>query len=61
VWVRVGGEGEAHLRDPGEKATRGVREQMMEEMMVQLASLLPAVYRGRYADPSGASTRYIVG
>ncbi len=48
------------LRDPGEKVTRPIREQMMEEMMVQLASLLPAEYRGRYAQVSGASTRYLI-
>ena len=49
-----------HLRDPGEKVTRPIREQMMEEMMVQLASLLPAEYRGRYADVSGASMKYLI-
>jgi len=44
----------------GEKITRLVREKMLDEMMFQLASLLPAEHRGRYADPSGASTHYIV-
>jgi hypothetical protein len=33
---------------------------MMEEMMVRLASLLPAQYRGRYAELSGASPRYLI-
>jgi len=49
-----------HLDDRGEKVTRQVREEMMEEMMLQLASLLPPEYRGRYANRSTASTRYIV-
>ena len=48
------------LRDLGEKVTRPIRELMMEEMMVQLASLLPAEYRGRYAELSGASRRYLI-
>ena len=49
-----------HLDDRGEKVTKQVREKMMEEMMLQLASLLPPEYRGRYADQSEASPRYIV-
>jgi 1-acyl-sn-glycerol-3-phosphate acyltransferase len=49
-----------HLDAGGEKVTRQVREKMMEEMMYQLASLLPTQYRGRYADQSMASMNYIV-
>jgi 1-acyl-sn-glycerol-3-phosphate acyltransferase len=49
-----------HLDERGEKVTRQVREKMMEEMMYQLASVLPPEYRGRYADTSNASTKYIV-
>jgi len=48
-----------HLDERGEKVTRQVREKMMEEMMYQLASVLPPEYRGEYADQSTASTRYI--
>jgi 1-acyl-sn-glycerol-3-phosphate acyltransferase len=48
-----------HLEAGGEKVTRQVREMMMEEMMYQLASLLPTQYRGSYADTAEASTRYI--
>jgi len=48
-----------HLNDHGEKVTRQVREKMMLEMMFEMASLLPAKYRGGYEETSGASTRYI--
>jgi 1-acyl-sn-glycerol-3-phosphate acyltransferase len=48
-----------HLDDKGEKVTRQVREKMIEEMMYQLAAILPPEYRGRYADVSEASTSYI--
>jgi 1-acyl-sn-glycerol-3-phosphate acyltransferase len=49
-----------HLETRGEKVTRQVREKIMEEMMYQLAGILPPEYRGRYADSSVATTRYIV-
>ena len=49
-----------HLDEKGEKVTRLVRQKMMDEMMYQLASVLPPEYRGRYADTSNASTKYIV-
>jgi 1-acyl-sn-glycerol-3-phosphate acyltransferase len=42
-----------------EKVTHQVREKMMEEMMCQMASLLPSEYRGQYADLSSASTNYL--
>jgi 1-acyl-sn-glycerol-3-phosphate acyltransferase len=48
-----------HLNDHGEKVTRQVREKMMQEMMWQMAAILPAQYRGGYGEGSGASTRYI--
>jgi 1-acyl-sn-glycerol-3-phosphate acyltransferase len=48
-----------HLDDRGEKVTRQVREKMMDEIMYQMASLLPPEYRGHYADQSGGSMRYI--
>jgi 1-acyl-sn-glycerol-3-phosphate acyltransferase len=44
----------------GEKVTHQVREKMMEEMMCQMASLLPPEYRGHFADLSSASTNYLV-
>jgi 1-acyl-sn-glycerol-3-phosphate acyltransferase len=49
-----------HLDAGGEKVTRQAREKMMEEMMYQLANLLPMQYRGGYADQSMASMNYIV-
>lgn len=47
------------LDNHGEKVTRLVREKMIEEMMYQMASLLPEQYRGSYGDISAASTKYI--
>jgi 1-acyl-sn-glycerol-3-phosphate acyltransferase len=48
-----------HLDEQGDKVTRQVREEMMQEMMVQMASLLPEKYRGGYGEGLGASPRYI--
>jgi 1-acyl-sn-glycerol-3-phosphate acyltransferase len=55
--LRVGKQ--FHLDDSGEKATRQVRKKMMEEMMYQMASILPPQYRGFYADLSAGNTHYI--
>lgn len=49
-----------HLDARGEKVTGSVRQQMVDEMMYQLAALLPEPYRGVYADLAHASSRYIV-
>jgi 1-acyl-sn-glycerol-3-phosphate acyltransferase len=49
-----------HLDAKGEKVTRQLREKMMDEMMHQLAAVLPPDYRGHYLDQSAASTNYIV-
>jgi 1-acyl-sn-glycerol-3-phosphate acyltransferase len=48
-----------HLDTRGEKVTREIREKMTEEMMYQLAVLLPSEYRGRYTDSSALPTHYI--
>lgn len=48
-----------HLDCRGEKVTRQVRQQMLEELMVQMAILLPEKYRGRYAEMEKASRKYI--
>jgi len=48
------------LNDRGEKVTRQVRGKILDEMMYQLAAILPPEYRGRYADQSAASTKYLV-
>jgi len=49
-----------HLDEHGEKVTRPVREQMLEEMMFQLAGLLPPQYRGQYGNAPDTSERYLV-
>ena len=55
--LRVGKQ--FHLDDRGEKVTRLLRQKMTEEMMCQMASILPPEYRGYYADVSAPSIRYI--
>jgi 1-acyl-sn-glycerol-3-phosphate acyltransferase len=46
--------------DPGnERVTRQVRQQMVDEIMYQLAQLLPPEYRGHYADLSAATHTYL--
>jgi len=55
--LRVGKQ--FHLDDRGEKVTRQVREKMLEEMMYQIATILPPQYRGYYAELSTLSTHYI--
>ncbi len=48
-----------HLDVHGEKVTHTLREQIMQEMMYQLAAVLPEQYRGVYADLSQSSTHYL--
>ncbi len=48
------------LTNHGEKTTGEVRQRMTDEIMYQLAALLPPAYRGAYADFSKASTKYLV-
>jgi 1-acyl-sn-glycerol-3-phosphate acyltransferase len=43
----------------GEKVTREVRQRMTGEIMYQLAALLPAKYRGAYADLAQATQHYL--
>jgi len=46
--------------NPGsERVTREVRQQMADEIMYQLATLLPPEYRGIYSDLSQASESYL--
>jgi len=49
-----------HLEAGAEKVTRQVREQMLEEMMYQLAAVLPLQYRGLYAERSPTNLKYII-
>ena len=48
-----------HLEAGGEKVTRQVREKMMQEMMWQMAAILPTQYRGGYGEMENASGRHI--
>ncbi len=48
------------LVDRGEGFSREVREQMTQEMMYQLAALLPPQNRGVYSDLENATSRYLV-
>ncbi|MCK4976779.1 MAG: 1-acyl-sn-glycerol-3-phosphate acyltransferase [Anaerolineales bacterium] len=48
-----------YLNPGGEKVTRQIRQQILNEIMYQLATLLPPKYRGVYADLSSATQRYL--
>ena len=50
----------SHLDDHGEKVTKSVRRMMMDEMMYQLALLLPPNYRGYYSQAPSEANRYLV-
>jgi 1-acyl-sn-glycerol-3-phosphate acyltransferase len=43
----------------GERVTREVRQQMVDEIMYRLATLLPEYYRGAYADLENATEKYL--
>lgn len=47
------------LKSHGEKITGAVRQQMTDEIMYQLAALLPPANRGVYADLSKATVKYL--
>jgi 1-acyl-sn-glycerol-3-phosphate acyltransferase len=48
-----------YLRAEGVKVTQAVRQQMTDEIMWQLAALLPPVYRGHYANLSDATEDFL--
>jgi 1-acyl-sn-glycerol-3-phosphate acyltransferase len=48
-----------HLNPGAERVSRATRAQMLDEMMYQLAALLPPANRGIYADLSAASTNHL--
>jgi len=48
-----------YLEASGARVTREVRQQMADEIMYQLAALLPPSYRGAYADMSAATETYL--
>jgi 1-acyl-sn-glycerol-3-phosphate acyltransferase len=43
----------------GERLTRDQRQQVVDEMMYQVAALLPEEYRGEYSDMSKATVQYL--
>jgi 1-acyl-sn-glycerol-3-phosphate acyltransferase len=47
------------LEKHGEKATSEVRQKMVDEIMYQMAALLPPAYRGAYFDLSLATENYL--
>ena len=48
-----------HVDTQGASVTRELRQQITDEIMFQLAMLLPVKYRGVYTDLEGASTEYL--
>lgn len=57
IDIRIG---ERFMLDAGEeKITKEIRQQMADEMMYQLAKLLPEELRGEYSDLENATTRYL--
>ena len=55
--VRVGTP--FYLEAGGQRVTRDMRQQMTDELMWQLAALLPPAYRGVYADLTAATETYL--
>ncbi len=52
--------GQPFYVDPGgDKVTRQVRRQMVDEIMCQIAALLPPVYRGVYSNLAAATETYL--
>lgn len=47
------------LNTTGKKVSAEERQQIVDEMMYQLAKLLPEEYRGEYGDMSKATQKYI--
>ena len=48
-----------YLSPNGTKITREVRQQMTDEIMYQMAALLPPAYRGVYSDLASATTTFL--
>lgn len=47
------------IRADGERIGREQRQQIVDEMMYQIAALLPESYRGEYGDMSKATTKFL--
>jgi len=48
------------LDSGGERVTKEVRQQMVDEMMYRMAAMLPEYYRGAYADLENATEKYLI-
>jgi 1-acyl-sn-glycerol-3-phosphate acyltransferase len=48
-----------HLETHGLRVTRQVRQRMVDEIMYQIAALLPPAYRGHYANLAAATEHYL--
>lgn len=57
-YIRVGRQFTLDLH--GVKVTQAVRQKIADEIMYQLAALLPPVYRGVYANSAAASSHFLV-
>jgi len=55
--IRVGDPFKLNVE--GVKVTSEIRKQIVDEMMYEIAKLLPEEYRGVYSDMSKASQKYI--
>jgi hypothetical protein len=44
----------------GQRVTSSIRQQIIDEVMFQMAGLLPPQYRGAYADMDTAAHKYLV-
>jgi 1-acyl-sn-glycerol-3-phosphate acyltransferase len=57
VSIRVGRPFTVHTS--GKRVSREERQRIVDEMMYQIAALMPEEYRGAYSDLSKATTRYL--
>ncbi len=48
-----------HIDAGGTRVTRQVRRQILDEIMYQMAALLPPAYRGVYSDLNAATEKYL--
>jgi 1-acyl-sn-glycerol-3-phosphate acyltransferase len=48
-----------HVKVGGKRVSRDVRQRIADEIMYQLAALLPPAYRGEYADLDAATETYL--
>jgi 1-acyl-sn-glycerol-3-phosphate acyltransferase len=55
--IRVGKK--FYLDDHDQRVTKEIRQHMADEMMYQLAKLLPEEYRGEYSDLENATEKYL--